>query len=216
MRPAVHVSSCVRVFTQITKRLSHTGVLCTENFTINRFQWNQFHWNKYYDMRRTFERDVSAVWNLRDWHPKTWTNKTKTICYCGKTPLDTVKSFLLSVYFHRDKARESASYQFKYLEGHLVSVSVPAAPARPEAPLALRSFVCAAAFQHSSKGSHLERNGWNSAGTAKTRDENKCHSRRHTVYKTEAANTPVVVTFKKMSLGEKMPRQRDNRIQPRK
>lgn len=40
-----------------------------------------------------------------------------------------------------------------------MSVSVPAAPARPEALLALRSVLCVSAVQRSRKRSLLERNG---------------------------------------------------------
>lgn len=101
-----------------------------------------------------------------------------------------------------------------------MSVSVPAAPARPEALLALRSVLCVSAVQRSRKRSLLERNGWNFAGTAETKERlkemRKTSQRVNTVYETEAADTPAVLTFIKRSLGGKMPRQRDSRIQPRK
>lgn len=44
----------------------------------------------------------------------------------------------------------------------------------------------------------------------------KTSQRVNAVYETEAADTPAVLTFIKRSLGGKMPRQRDSRIQPRK
>lgn len=46
-----------------------------------------------------------------------------------------------------------------------MSVSVPAVPARQEAPHALHSFLCVGVFLHSRKQSLLERNGWNFAST---------------------------------------------------
>lgn len=48
------------------------------------------------------------------------------------------------------------------------------------------------------------------------RDEKNTTACENTVYETEAADTPAVLTFIKRSLGGKMPRQRDSRIQPRK
>lgn len=57
---------------------------------------------------------------------------------------------------------------FEYLQERLMSASVPAAPARQEAPRARRSFPCVAAFLHSRRRSLLERNGWNFAGTTET------------------------------------------------
>ena len=62
---------------------------------------------------------------------------------------------------------------YNYLQEHLMSVSVPAAPARLEALLALRSVLCVSAFQRSRKRSLLERNGWNFAGTAEKKNEIK-------------------------------------------
>jgi len=76
------------------------------------------------------------------------------------------------------------SIPFRHLPEPRLPVSVPAAPARPEAPLALRSSPCAAAFQRSGQRSLPEQNGWNSAGTAETGEKTRWETSHvlHTVY----------------------------------